>query len=175
MSRPYTLYFLFASFVGICLAVGLQACQLNRRMDPLDERSFAIQAATGNLLELQLGQLAQEQSRSMFVRDFGERMIVDHDLANRELESISDRKGFRMPLHLDLVHQRAYDRLVNLSGEAFDSQYLAAMRELHEADLAKYRQYLRVGKDQEIRNYATKGISMIENHLRMVRTGSTKG
>lgn len=175
MRKPFTLYFLFAGFVGMCMAVGLQASQLQRRIVPLDDRVFAIQAATGNMLELQLGQLAQEKSRSMFIRNFGERMIVDHDLANRELDSISDRKGFRMPRRLDLAHQRTYDRLINLSGEAFDAQYLTTMRELHEADLAKYRQFLRRGKDQEIRNYASKGISMIENHLRMLRTGSTKG
>jgi predicted outer membrane protein len=61
---------------------------------------FARKAAEGGLMEVQFGELAQEQAKDEQVVQFGERMVQDHGEANEKLKAIAEQKGIQLPQEL---------------------------------------------------------------------------
>jgi predicted outer membrane protein len=46
------------------------------------DRDFVIKAATGNLVEVKLGEIAQQKASASDVKQFGQHMVDDHGKAN---------------------------------------------------------------------------------------------
>ena len=53
-----------------------------------NDSTFVLDAAVGGLMEVQAGQLAQQNAKSQRVKDFGGMMVTDHTKANDELRSL---------------------------------------------------------------------------------------
>jgi putative membrane protein len=49
------------------------------------------------MLEVAMGNLAEQKARSEGVKSFGKRMVTDHSKANDELKSIASQKGVQLP------------------------------------------------------------------------------
>src|SRR5437773_1422086 len=61
------------------------------------DRKFVEKAATGGMMEVQLGQLAQEKASNEQVKEFAARMAQDHAKANDELKQLATSKGANVP------------------------------------------------------------------------------
>src|SRR5688572_26629097 len=77
---------------------------------------FLQDAASSGLLEVQLGNLAQQQGASQEVKDFGAMMVRDHEAANTELKSIAARMGVSLPDTLMRKDKRHFDHVSQLKG-----------------------------------------------------------
>ena len=55
------------------------------------DRDFVMKAASGGLMEVELGNIAQQNAASQRVKDFGSMMVRDHSAANQELMSFANR------------------------------------------------------------------------------------
>ncbi len=74
-----------------------------------DASDFMTKAASGGMLEVQLGQMAQQKGVSQRVKDFGLMMIRDHTKNNDELKAIAQQKGLTIPQTLSDDHQKHLD------------------------------------------------------------------
>ena len=54
-------------------------------------------AAKGGMMEVTMGQVAEQKAQSDDVKSFGKRMVTDHSKANDELKSIASKKGVQLP------------------------------------------------------------------------------
>ena len=54
-----------------------------------EDSKFAVMAASGGMMEVQLGELAQQKAASQRVKDFGAMMVRDHTKANDELKNLA--------------------------------------------------------------------------------------
>src|SRR5437667_5933418 len=88
---------------------------------------FVREAARGGMEEVQMGQLAQQKGTSQTVKDFGQRMVTDHNKANDELKQIASQKGATLPATLTRRENSALDDLQKLSGKDFDKKHAAQM------------------------------------------------
>lgn len=95
------------------------------------DRQFAMNAARGGMMEVEMGRMAEQQSKSAEVKRIGARMVADHSKANSELMAIAQRKGVKLPA--------APARMSKMKGADFDKQYLAMMAEDHRKDLAEFQ------------------------------------
>src|SRR5215831_4125233 len=68
-----------------------------------DVADFTTKVATGGMMEVQLGQIAQTKAMDPRVRDFGAMMVKDHSAANDELKRLAASK------HIDLPNTLAAD------------------------------------------------------------------
>jgi predicted outer membrane protein len=65
------------------------------------DRKFVLEAARGNMTEVELGKLASERASSDAVKQFGQRMATDHGKAYDELKDLAQQKGLALPADLD--------------------------------------------------------------------------
>jgi len=130
---------------------------------------FAMQAGEGGLAEVQLSQLAQQQSKSAVVQQFARRMVDDHGKANAELKTIASGKKLALPKEPNAEHQATMQKRQSLTGPEFDAAYMAAMDKDHKQSIALFEAAAAPDfKDRELQAYAAKTLAVIQEHHQMI-------
>jgi putative membrane protein len=135
----------------------------------VSDMEFTHKAAEANITEVKLGQLAEQKGTTDTVKDFGKRMVTDHNTAEENLKSAASKYKINLPAALDAKDQAVYDRLSKLSGEAFDRAYARDMVRDHRTDVAEFRHEANDGKDATIKAFASQTLPTLEEHLKLAR------
>jgi putative membrane protein len=133
------------------------------------EQEFAQKAAEGGLIEVQLGELAQQQAKDEQVILFGERMVQDHGRANEKLMAIAEQKAIQLPQELSGDAQQKYEEMQQLSGAEFDEAYMDEMVEDHEKDVELFEQQAESGKDPDLRAFAEETLPTLREHKELAK------
>jgi putative membrane protein len=104
--------------------------------------SFPQKAYSGGMMEVRLGTLAQQKASSEKVKQFGERMIIDHSRANKELKAIAQKDNINLPDKMLDNNQDTYNQLSKYSGKEFDEKYMNKMVEDHKEDISGFEKAL---------------------------------
>ena len=137
------------------------------RLSPNDYR-FAVDAARGNTMEVELGRLAVKKTGDPRVKQFGEEMIRDHELDNEELANVLSENGATMPNNLTYAQQAEVNRLSRLFGSEFDRQYMALMIREHLKYLTDYNEAALGANSPDLRTFAGKTARVVQYDLNMV-------
>lgn len=134
---------------------------------PLDKNSsaFAMEAASGGMMEVTLGQLAQQKGSSQRVKDFGAMMVSDHSKANTELSNIAAAKSLQLPSTLEQKHQKHIDDLSKKEGADFDKAYMKMMTNDHEKDIKAFEKAAASSTDNTVKEFATRTLPTLRMHL----------
>ena len=133
------------------------------------DRNFAMEAAMGGMMEVELGRVAAQRGTSEAVKQFGQRMVDDHSAANQELMTLASSKGMTLPTALDEKHQEQVTKLSAMSGAEFDRAYSRMMLSDHEKDVKAFERQGSKGGDPDLRAFATKTLPTLQQHLEMAR------
>ncbi|MGH8220226.1 MAG: DUF4142 domain-containing protein [Steroidobacteraceae bacterium] len=129
------------------------------------DRTFVRKAAEGGLAEVQLGQLAQQQGESDAVKEFGQRMVTDHQAANEKLQTIAQNEQLQLPTTLSRHDEKELTKLQGLHGAAFDRAYSRDMRSDHRSDIREFEHEAKHGKNAELKQFADSTLSTLKGHL----------
>jgi putative membrane protein len=128
------------------------------------DSAFVIEAATANMMEVQTGQLAQQQASNPRVKDFGNMMVTDHGQANDQLKSlVSGRINLSDSLPAD--KRKEMDHLKALNGTAFDKKYVSMMVEDHQKDVAKFKSEANKVDDPQLKQWVQNTVPVLQKHL----------
>jgi putative membrane protein len=133
------------------------------------DHKFAMEAAMGGMMEVELGRVAAQKGASDEVRQFGQRMVDDHSKANEELMRIASSKGLTPPAALDAKHQAEMQKLSALSGEKFDKEYVKMMVKDHKKDVGEFQKEADRGADADIKAFAASTLPTLREHLQMIQ------
>lgn len=133
--------------------------------DQDNDEDFVKEAASGGLMEVELGRLAEQNARNPRVKKFGAMMVKDHSKANEELRSIATSKNINFPANMDDKHMDKVEDLRKKNGEEFDKDYMDQMVDDHEKDIDKFKKEAEDGKNAEVKAFASKTISTLMMHL----------
>ena len=133
------------------------------------DQDFAMKAAAGGQMEVDLGQLAASKATSNDVKDFGNRMVTDHGKAGDELKSILSQKGATPPATPSAEETKTSNELSKKSGAAFDKAYMSDMVKDHEKDAKEFEKATKSIKDPDLKNWATKTLTVVQDHLKMAK------
>ncbi|MDB6112348.1 MAG: outer membrane protein, partial [Pedosphaera sp.] len=97
----------------------------NRGQLSAKDYKFVTEAAQGGMMEVTLGQLAAQKASDPAVRDFGQRMVQDHQKADQQLMQLVSQKGATLPTDTTGENKGMVDHLKNLSGADFDKAYMS--------------------------------------------------
>jgi len=127
--------------------------------------NFVTKAASGGMLEVQLGQLAQQKAKSQRVKDFGSMMVTDHSKANNELKSLASSQNITVSSAMLPDHQKHYDMMSKMSGADFDKHYIDMMLDDHKADINEYRKAANRSGNDVFKSFAGKTLPTLQKHL----------
>jgi putative membrane protein len=131
-----------------------------------DMGQFMLKAASGGMMEVQLGEIAQQNAASSRVKRFGAMMVRDHSKANDELKALASSKNITIPASLGPAHQSHVDNLKKLTGTAFDEQYMDMMTTDHLEDISAFDRAANDGKitDAGVKAFAAKTLPILKMH-----------
>lgn len=135
-----------------------------------DDTEFAVAAADGSMLEIQLGQLALTKASSPKVKEFAQSMVDDHSKASEELKGLAQTKNITLPTSISEEKQKDYDKLAEKSGADFDKAYSEFMVKDHKDDVDQFKKAAEKCEDAEIKSWAAEKVPVLENHLSMAES-----
>lgn len=130
-----------------------------------EDSSFVMEAAVGGLMEVQAGQIAQQNAQSQRVKDFGNMMVTDHSKANDELKQYASSHGINLPDSLPKDKQKHLESMKNMKGAAFDKHYVSMMVDDHQKDVAKFKKESTSAKDDQLKTWAGNTLPTLQKHL----------
>lgn len=154
------------------LAVLAPAFAANDNMQP--DQKFALDAAKGGMMEVELGQLATEKASSQAVKDFGRRMVEDHGKANQQLKQIASQKGISLPRMLPTDMRQEREKMATLTGAEFDRMYMSHMVKDHEKDVKEFEKQAQKGTDPALRAFAEQTLPTLRQHLELAKSVATQ-
>jgi len=171
----------FATMMGMS-AFAVVSCNSNKPEDPkdvaeeqnderFDERKsekdaqFLVEAATINMEEIKLGELAQQKGTMADTKDLGKMMVTEHKKALADLTKLAESKSIVLPAALPEEAQDAYDKLNEKTGVDFDKEYADKMVKGHKDAIDKFEKASSDAEDADIRNWASSMLPSLRTHL----------
>lgn len=136
---------------------------------PVAAVAFLAKAIQGGIAEVDLGQMALKKSSDPEVREFANQLINDHSEGNRQIDSLAASKQVSLPGQISSGQQATADKLANLTGTAFDKEFIAASLKDHEAAIFEFQYQAFANPDPDVRKLATKTLPTLQHHLQMAR------
>lgn len=133
------------------------------------DQTFIEEAAMGSLLEVQMGQLAEDNAGSDEVRKFARRMVAEHGKANSRLAHVAAPLGVTLPNELDPRQRNQFARMQRLRGQEFDRAYISEVVEAHEKDVARFRKQADRGDNADLRQFASITLPTLQGHLSLAK------
>lgn len=139
---------------------------------PMSEmgQSFLQKAAEAHYAEVALGQLAVQNASAGQVKQYGARMVQDHQKAGEEVAKLTRFGGSPLPMELSMPHQEMQQKLSQLSGKDFDTAYIVFMLGDHMKDLGHLEQGARtIADDPRVERWATGILPLLRDHLEQAK------
>lgn len=139
--------------------------------DRMEEGSeFMVKAASGGMMEVELGRLAETNASDAEVKAFGKRMVEDHGKANDELKTLAAAKNIVLPNAPGEDHQKHITDLTALKGADFDKKYVDMMVKDHEEDVKHFEEATKDAEiDADIKAFAQKTLPVLKTHHEMAK------
>ena len=132
---------------------------------PETTASFLQHAAAGQQSEIDLGQLAIQKASNDQVKDFGARMVADHQKAQQEVQQLAAKGGLKLSGPPDSSHTQIKQQLAKLSGKEFDRAYITTMLREHAKEMKNLEQHALVEKNPDIKQWASGSVPVVQEHL----------
>jgi putative membrane protein len=130
------------------------------------DRDFIQDQLEDGQAEVALGKIAAERATHPEVKQFGQQMVREHQMAGDELRQAAQAANAQVtaPAEPDGDHKNHQEELLKLSGTEFDRKYIDLMVEEHEEAVNELEK--KVDSDnQHIRQWATKTLPSVRKHL----------
>lgn len=128
-------------------------------------QTFASKAAVIGKAEIELANLALNNTKNEEIRIYAERMIKDHTAADAKLKKIAAKENLMLPQALDAEHQAVKQKLAALKDDAFDREYRKEMAKGHDKAVALFESAAQAEQmPKDLREFAASTLDTLEDH-----------
>jgi putative membrane protein len=127
-------------------------------------QNFIKDAIEGNLAEVQMGQLAQQNGQSADVKSYGQMLVTDHSAANEKATAVANQIGVMPPTAPTAKQKAMYDKMSKLSGAAFDKAFAKEMVADHKKDIKAFQKEAKM-KNDPAADFANNTLPTLQKHL----------
>lgn len=138
-------------------------------MADAETSSFLVKAANGGMMEVQLGQIAQEKGLDQKVKDFGAMMVHDHSAVNDQVKMLAAQRNVTLPDSISDENKKEVKELSKKVGQAFDKAYVSAMVKGHEATIDLFEKAGDKVNDAEVKKFISNTLPKVRAHLDSVK------
>jgi putative membrane protein len=128
------------------------------------DSTFVMKAAMGGMMEVEAGNVAQQNGANDRVKGFGTMMVNDHSKANSELMALAGGRGVTLPNALPADMQKHMEEMRKMKGKAFDNHYMSMMVKDHGEDISLFEKQANSGTDPELKAWAQKTLPVLQMH-----------
>ena len=128
------------------------------------DAGFIAAQLENNMAVVLAAQRALEHSQNSNVRGFAQKMITDHNYAQSTLEPIASMHHIQPPITLSDPHREMLARLGQLSGPAFDREYVNSMVDEHALETIAFNTELPVVVDAHVSAWVQNTRPMLLQH-----------
>jgi len=133
---------------------------------PMSDQQFVDFAGQTDMVEANLGKLAQDASSSQAVKDYGQMLVTDHTNDYHQLYDAAQQANLTVPTAIDAENNKTMiDPFQKLKGKAFDHRYVREMVEGHTKAIAIYKKEATDAQSQALKSYADAALPVLEKHL----------
>jgi putative membrane protein len=132
----------------------------------MSDQQFVDFAAQTDMVEANLGQLAQNVASAQDVKDYGQMLTTDHTNDYNQLYTAAQQAGLNVPTAIDAQHNKAMiDPFQKLKGQAFDRRFATEMISGHTKAIAVYKKEASDAQNPAIKTYAQTALPTLQKHL----------
>jgi len=149
-------------------AVPLAPIYAQGQISQLSQDSKLIfQMAGSNIMEVRLGQMAQQKTSNAAVKQFGQQMVTDHTNLENQLTGLVSKNGTSFQPTMGKENEAEVSRLDKLSGAQFEQQYMTSMIQHHQQDISLLQSQGTSAKSAEARQMVAAALPVLQQHLSM--------
>ena len=137
------------------------------------DQKFLKKAVEGDMAEVQMGKLAQQNGQSEDVKQFGQMLEQDHGQHLQQAQQQAQQMGVTPPSGPNAKQKAMHARLSKEHGARFDKQFAKAMVKDHKQDIAEYKKEAK--KNGPLAQFAQQTIPTLEKHLQTAQSIENKG
>lgn len=160
----------FLSVGAIVIFASLPALSVLAATQGINGESFLKTAAQEQQAEIALGRLVTEKSSDPEVKQFGAKMVEDHQQANLEVQRLAIKEGVQLPRRMSEQQKHIQQELSQLSGREFDLAYMQYVLNDHKKDVNELEQSAQQLPDRAIKQWASSALPVLKQHLQRART-----
>jgi putative membrane protein len=156
---------LMASAAGgmvLALSAGINPLQAQGSQS---EQQFVSQVAAENLLEVRLAQSAQQRATNPSVKQFAQRMVIDHTSMQKQWMDAAKKNGIDFKAEMSARHVQQAEQLRSLTGAAFDQAYMNLMVQNHQENVSTFQAQRNAAHSTDFRQLIDMGLPMLQGHL----------
>jgi len=131
----------------------------------MSDQEFLNFAAQTDMVEANLGQLAETVSDSQPVKDYAQMLVTDHTGDYKQLYNLAVQANLNLPHAIDAEHNKAIGPFYKLKGKAFDHRYIQEMIAGHTKAIEIYKKEAQDAQNATVRAYAAQAVATLEKHL----------
>jgi len=144
----------------------LAVCSVPALAQKMTDQQFVNMAAQTDMVEANLGQLAQTAASSDDVKNYGQMLVTDHTADMGQLTAAAQQASLTVPTAIDTEHNKAMiDPFQKLQGKAFDHKYIQEMIAGHTKAIAIYKKEADAAQNASIKSYAQAALPTLQKHL----------
>jgi putative membrane protein len=131
------------------------------------DKQFIQQASLSDYTEITFSQLALQKGSDPKVKAYAQKMITDHQTLEQKMQPFAQQAGVTPATALDSTHQQQYDQLNQLSGAAFDKQYMTIMSQSHHQTLDAFKTEESTTQNKQMKPVVKQGEKVVADHTKM--------
>jgi putative membrane protein len=133
------------------------------------DADFAVEAANGSMIEMQLAALAKTKAVNPRVKEYANRILEDHKKMDSELKRIATAKNITLPQALSDEARNDIDRLNKKEKTEFDRKYMQMMVNDHKKDIDNFEKAAKNCKDPALKRFITESLPVLRKHYDSAR------
>lgn len=140
----------------------------------MTDQQFVDFAAQTDMVEANLGQLAQTAASAQPVKDYGQMLVTDHTKDYGQLATIAKQAGLQIPTAIGAPQNKMMiDPVEKLKGASFDHKYTQEMILGHTKALAIYKMEAADARNPALKAYAQQDVPVLEKHIAGAKSAAT--
>ena len=132
----------------------------------MSDQQFVDFAAQTDMVEANLGQMAESVASAQPVKDYGQMLVTDHTNDFHQLYGVAHQANLNMPDAIAAEQNKTMiDPFQKLKGAAFDHRYIHEMIAGHTKAIAIYKKEAADAQNPALKSYADQALPVLQKHL----------
>jgi len=129
------------------------------------DRKFIHEVAADNMLEIQMAQLADRKGQSPAVKQFAERVALDHERMQNDWVGMASRNGHDFKPGIGKNHKAKLNKLQKLSGREFDRAYITTVVQDRKDYIDYFEKEGRAAQSSQVRQLVNRDLGTLRFHF----------